>query len=82
MRLLSLEHFLGLFSPIPTNLNTLAKFRKHAKVKTARDIVPLVDYIANKSVSERDRQRRETNTKDPQRALREQGDGGTESDID
>jgi len=54
MRLLSLEHFLGLFSTIPTNLNTLAKFRKHAKVKTARDIVPLAAYIADKSVSERD----------------------------
>ena len=54
MRLLSLEHFLGLFSYIPANLNTLAKFRKHAKVKTARDIVPLAEYIANKSVSERD----------------------------
>ena len=54
MRLLSLEHFLGLFSNIPTNINTLAKFRKHAKVKTARDIVPLAEYIADKSVSERD----------------------------
>jgi hypothetical protein len=54
MRLLSLDHFLGSFSNIPTNLNTLAKFRKHAKVKTARTNVPLSEYIADKALSDRD----------------------------
>lgn len=54
MRFLSLEHFLSMFSDIPTNLHTLAKFRKNAKVKTARGIVPLLEYISDKSVSNSD----------------------------
>jgi len=54
MRFLSLEHFLSMFSDIPTSLNTLAKFRKNAKVKTARGIVPLLEYISDKSVSNSD----------------------------
>jgi hypothetical protein len=54
MRFLSLNQFLGMFSDIPENLLTLAKFKKNAKVKTARSIVPLDEYIANKSVSPKD----------------------------
>jgi hypothetical protein len=52
MRFLSLEQFLEMFSEIPLNLNTLAKFRKNAKVKTARNIVSLLEYISDKSVSD------------------------------
>jgi hypothetical protein len=54
MRLLSLDHFLASFSNTPSNLNTLAKFRKNAKVKTSRSIVPLSEYIADKPLSDRD----------------------------
>ena len=54
MRFLSLEQFLAMFSTIPENLNTLAKFKKNAKVKTARGIVPLLTYISDKSVSNSD----------------------------
>jgi hypothetical protein len=54
MRFLTLEHFLAMFSKIPENLNTLAKFKKNAKVKTAKSIVPLNTYIADKSISNLD----------------------------
>jgi len=54
MRFLSLEHFLTMFSNIPENLNTLAKFKKNAKVKTARTIVPFGSYISDKSISDKD----------------------------
>uniref|UniRef100_A0A6C0HH54 Methyltransferase n=1 Tax=viral metagenome TaxID=1070528 RepID=A0A6C0HH54_9ZZZZ len=54
MRLLTLEHFLGMFSKIPENLNTLAKFKKNAKVKTSRGIVHLREYIADKAIVDKD----------------------------
>jgi hypothetical protein len=43
-----------MFSDIPTNLHTLAKFKKNAKVKTSKGIVPLNTYISDKSVSNSD----------------------------
>ena len=54
MRFLSLPDFLGLFSAIPTNLHSLAKFRKNAKVRTAKELVSLENYISDKSVSAKD----------------------------
>ena len=54
MRFLKLNNFINTFNEIPFELNTLAKFKKNAKVKTARSIVPLDEYIANKSVSPKD----------------------------
>jgi len=51
MRFLSLDHFLSMFSTIPENLNTFAKFRKNAKVSTSRGIVLLSEYIRDKSIS-------------------------------
>ena len=51
MRFLDLNDFVFIFSTIPTNLNTLAKFRKNAKVKTAKTIVPLMEYISDKAIS-------------------------------
>lgn len=54
MHLLSLAQFLHMFSTIPENLHTLAKFRKHAKVKTASSLIPLSSYIKNKNIVEKD----------------------------
>lgn len=54
MRLLSLDKFLIMFSNIPETLNTLAKFRKNAKVKTVRGNILLSEYIANKSILDKD----------------------------
>ena len=54
MRFLSLTHFLSMFSTIPENLNTLAKFRKNAKVKTAKTTIPFLEYISDKSIHSKD----------------------------